>query len=103
MARTVEAALPVRLERLGLCLEFVPRRAAKMRANADHHQVLGLDRAEFVACVFRSELLLALALRIGDPALALLDRIQHFLGAPHDPHRLSPPFDAASLTRGALS
>src|SRR5687768_15049559 len=46
VTRTIEAAMPVRFERLRLRLQSIDRRAAEMGADADEHEIFGLERAE---------------------------------------------------------
>src|SRR5690242_5429953 len=95
VARTVETAVPLRVERLRLLLETIYRRTAEMRADTDEDQILRLERAIFVVRV--SRLLAALAGGVRDAAVVLLHCLQHFRRASHDPHRLTTPFNGFLL------
>ncbi len=82
-------------------LELVGGRAAQMGADADDDEVFRLDRAFLALDVIG--LHRALRLRVGDLVVDLLQRLDHFLGAVNDPHRLAAPLDAHHLARGELA
>src|SRR5206468_5151038 len=94
----IKPTCPLAIEGFRTRFEPVLRRAAEVRADSDHDQILRFDRAELVPRVFGRQLaFLALAPGIGDLAVGLLDLLEHFLGAMKDPDRLSAPFDGHFL------
>src|SRR6185369_17394275 len=95
MARAEKAAEPVVAEIGRRELRPERRRAAEMRADADRHPQVRLDRARLVLAVVR--LLRDIRLRVGDAVVALRERVDHRLRAVQEPARLAAPFDVDLL------
>src|SRR5580765_2291745 len=100
----VKAALPVARERLRPRLEAILRRAAKVSADSDHHEILGIPRTVLVTRVFGRQLVpFPFAFGIGDLGVVLLDSLEHLRGAVDDPYRLAAPLDGHLFARRELA
>src|SRR5690606_20816176 len=92
VARTVEAACPIRAEIRGSDLEARQRRAAEVRADALHDEDARPNATELVLRVIG--LLGLLRRRVRELRLDALQLLEHALGAMHDEDRTAAPFDS---------
>ena len=89
VAGAEEPALPVGAE-VALALPHVGRRTAEVGAEPDQHEHFRLDGAVGVARVLG--LLRLVGCRVAHHRVEYGQRIERFLRAPDDPHRLAAPF-----------